>query len=358
MYECTNCREPVARRGMCPECAEIRRGAGLQARQITERIRVAYGDGLPQHEEVMAPPPMRPAEPRQRTPEPVEVSEVATTAEVAPVASPAVRLATVSVLPPVQTRAPLSPRKGRPMVVAAVVRGGFCRIEGCGCRVRQRGLCDRCAKQARAEGVFEQVAAPIQRYDTDRAVADVVNVATRAPGLTAREIGMMLNRTHHQTRAAAYAAVDAGKLVRKGGGYYLPDVAAKATDAEERQAAIVALVTGKWRTKPEICAELGYDKHEAAYALAALRTSGRLVWDGSPGAGWTAAGGVRPPVRADALGVTVERVIATLRIMPRNRAELCEALSVDAVTLTRAAATRRGRDAIDRSGDKWRLVTP
>lgn len=332
---CDDCEKATAtrRRGVLRLCDCCYRGGPLT---VAPRIVVAT-----------------PVQAPQDAPKAVEAAPDMPRVFDAPVAR--LRLATVSVVVKPLKEAPV-PRPKRAMVVAAVVPARVCRIEGCGCRVRKRGLCDGCARQATAEGVFEAVAAPIQRYDTARAVADVVNVASRNPGLSAQEISLTLDRTHHQTRAACYAAVEAGKLVRKGDGYYLPDVAANATDAEERQAAIVALVTGQWRTKPEICAELGYDKHEAAYALGVLRVSGRLIWDGAPGAGWTVPGARLPPVRTDTLAVMAERIIGVLRVMPRTRPELCKALAIDGVTLTRAAGTRRAREAIDRSGDKWKLL--
>jgi len=224
MYECTLCGDAVARRGMCPACAAERRTAALWARDKAAEIRVECGADLPQHVEPLAPLPVMPVAAPQSVQEPREVRKAAPDMPRAATSTvAALKLDTVSVG---QYRerwsggAPV-PRKKLPMVVGKLALGQ-CRIDGCTRKARTRGLCEGCAGQAREEGVFEQVAAAAVRADAGLLVAAVVEEVRRKPGRTIRQIGPLNGRSFESTREAAYAAVNAGKLVRKGALYYLP----------------------------------------------------------------------------------------------------------------------------------------
>lgn len=134
MYECTNCGDPVVRRGMCPECAEIRRGAAFWAREVTAEIRVACKVELPQHVEVLAPVPR------------IAVVATAESVQDAPKAVRAVpdmpREPRAAVVPAVAPRS-----EGRPQRVMELdpgAREGWCRILGCGRTSQARGLCSSC----------------------------------------------------------------------------------------------------------------------------------------------------------------------------------------------------------------------
>lgn len=229
-FECPTCGDATARRGECLSCATQRREAALWAQGKAAEIRVKNRVELPQHVEPVAPVRTREvvrirvaAEPEKpaRAPTAVQAAPAMPRSAAAPVA--ALKLNTVSVG---QYRerwvggAPV-PRKKLPMVVGKLVRGQ-CRIDGCVRNARTRGLCEGCAGQAREEGVFEQVAAAAVRADAGLLVAAVVEEVRRKPGRTIRQIGPLNGRSFESTREAAYAAVNAGKLVRKGALYYLP----------------------------------------------------------------------------------------------------------------------------------------
>ena len=59
-FECNRCGDPVARRGLCLACTEVRRAAQVDVQRVTAAIRVECGVELPQHIELLSPLPTMP----------------------------------------------------------------------------------------------------------------------------------------------------------------------------------------------------------------------------------------------------------------------------------------------------------
>ena len=71
-FECNRCGDPVARRGLCLACTEVRRAAQVDVQRVTAAIRVECGVELPQHIELLSPLPTMPVaapESLQKAPE-------------------------------------------------------------------------------------------------------------------------------------------------------------------------------------------------------------------------------------------------------------------------------------------------
>lgn len=281
MYECTNCGDPVVRRGMCPECAEVRRAAHVAASERVAEIREAYGEGLPQHVEVLAPVP--------------RIAVVAT-AEKPQDAPKAVRAAPDMPREPKAAVVPaVAPRpEGRPqrvMVLDPAAREGWCRILGCGRTSQARGLCNSCYWVATHREGLDHLMLPARckhgRIDAGAAIRGRVLAAVEGtpgigPGALATGLVLPISSVKHHLRrlvAEGLVVADHRGTYRAAGA--APVAPVNMTDRLE------ALLRKTGRIRPETARiALGTSSVSISAAAKNLRDQGRMLKVTEKGRGW------------------------------------------------------------------------
>ena len=113
-FECNRCGDPVARRGLCLACTEVRRAAQVDVQRVTAAIRVECGVELPQHIELLSPLPTMPVAAPESPQEPREVRKAAPDMAGPPVsAKERLGLNTLMVPPPPPKHSPDMSRSAR-----------------------------------------------------------------------------------------------------------------------------------------------------------------------------------------------------------------------------------------------------
>ncbi len=282
-FECTFCKEPTARRGMCPECAEIRRGAAAVAKKQVEGIRERYGDGLHERKEPVAPPPpTRPVERLTLPPLPKAPERAARAPK--PVQAAADMPAVVDA--PVE--AAVARREGRPervMELDPAAAEGRCRILGCGAWAKCRGLCSSCYWVATHREGLDHLLLPArcahERGQAAAAVrAQVLAAVEGTPGIgpvalaTGHALPISSVKRHLRELAAE------GLIVAEHRGTYRTAGAApvEARNATDR---LDELVRARGRIRrSEAMAALGFSAKAMQSAVGNLRLRGRLLGPG------------------------------------------------------------------------------
>lgn len=194
MFECTFCHEPTARRGMCPECADIRRAAAAVAHQRIAEIRVACRVELPQHVEPVAPPPpTRPVEPIRLAPLPEKPASAPKPVQAAPDMAREPRRV---VAPP---RPPAAPRLPLVLEVDESAPVGCCRLRDCGRPVSYRGVCENHRKMLASRGRTDLML-PTGRNTAPRDDLRplILEAVAAEPGLTPQRIQALTGATKNE----------------------------------------------------------------------------------------------------------------------------------------------------------------
>ena len=125
-YECNRCGDPVARRGLCLACTEVRRAAQVDVQRVTAAIRVECGVELPQHIELLSPLPTMPVAAPESPQEPREVRKAALDMAAVPVsARERLGLATLMVPPPPPKHSPDMSRSARVRLAARAAEARY-----------------------------------------------------------------------------------------------------------------------------------------------------------------------------------------------------------------------------------------
>ena len=125
-YECNRCGDPVARRGLCLACTEVRRAAQVDVQRVTAAIRVDCGVELPQHIEPLSPLPTMPVAAPQSQQEPREVRKAAPDMAAVPAsARERLGLATLMVPPPPPKHSPDMSRSARVRLAARAAEARY-----------------------------------------------------------------------------------------------------------------------------------------------------------------------------------------------------------------------------------------
>ena len=349
-FECTFCHEPTARRGMCPECAEIRRGAAAVAHQRIAEIRVECRVELPQHVEPVAPPPPtrpverltlaplpKPPEKPAKAPKPVQAAPDMARAAVAPVGAPK--------------------RPERILEVDPHAPADRCRMKGCTKRPKSRGCCDSCRALALRLGRLDLLEAPRARRQlsaaTQAARLRVMGIIGSTPGVgphaTAAALGMGVSYVKNHLRALKAV----GSVVAREGGYSLPQAKAPPTPVEDRAEKVLALTAGKWLSTKEIRAAIGGTQGEVRHVLEELEKAGRLRSLPAPKLALWGGGGA-PPLDPEEAAMLIRRIVAATQARARTVGDLAARMSVAPVAVMLAVTCPLGKKLLKQEGGRVR----
>ena len=299
MFECTFCHEPTARRGLCPECAEIRHGAAALARQRIAEIRVECKVELPQHVEPVAPPP--PTRPVERLTLP-------------PLPKPPERLA----------RAPQPVQAAADMAVP--VQAAVAPLAPCYIAERRRVELLRVLSGGWMSRQAIEVAMGVGRYASFAALQ-----SAEAVGLV-RKVS-----SGRRTEWGLATAAD-------------PTWAAALVPVPDRLAALRAwMPRHRWWARSEAQVAIGCNEEEVRHALKMLRRSGEIVVHGRAHLSlWGVPGLCAPTVPL------IQRILGVLRLKsPMRLEDLAKSLSVDRRKIQNASQCSLGDERIAKGARGW-----
>lgn len=228
---CTNgCGMPVARRGMCIECAQDRRAAALWAQSKTAEIREECKVEMPQHVEPLTPIATREVVGIRVPPLPKAPEKPARAPKVAEPkqdkgerAVRAPRARKERAVEPLVTAEPLPPGKRKPLGVAdpdAPERR--CRRLGCNRPRHARGLCSTCHGGQPHLRLPSQVSERREPHEAAEIMEAVHRDVVAHPGVAPREIGERLGLPEKDYKYALAKLVAAKRVARDHRGVYRP----------------------------------------------------------------------------------------------------------------------------------------